>query len=200
MSSWTYVSGFIAVSPIGGTQPQKRYILETVLEHLPVVSGSERNMKVHIVQKYGYNCSSSMNEFDEDMYFRRNADCDGWYRTQRTYLLVLEAALRDRVFEETLREFNKWMNRLAKRVFVEDILVRVEGYDREIILKESEPYQQMNEPFSWQDDSDGEPAWVEYLLWDRAKDSRYPLALTYKYYADDDTDAEFERRAAFYKG
>ncbi len=49
MSHWTYISGIVEVCPIGNTQPQKRYILDTVLEHLPVVSGSEGNMKVHVV-------------------------------------------------------------------------------------------------------------------------------------------------------
>lgn len=59
MSHWTYVSGIVEVRPIGNTQPQKRYILDTVLEHLPVVSGSEGNMKVHVVQQYGHDCSSA---------------------------------------------------------------------------------------------------------------------------------------------
>ena len=70
MSHWTYVSGIVEVRPIGNTQPQKRYILDTVLEHLPVVSGSEGNMKVHVVQQYGHDCSSSCNEFDEPLWPR----------------------------------------------------------------------------------------------------------------------------------
>ena len=45
MSWWTYVHGTIVVSPMGRTQAEKRYILDTVLEHLPVVSGSERDIK-----------------------------------------------------------------------------------------------------------------------------------------------------------
>ena len=35
MSWWTYVNGLIMVEPVGCTQPEKRYILETVLAHLP---------------------------------------------------------------------------------------------------------------------------------------------------------------------
>ena len=51
MSYWTYITGVIEVCPMGRTQPEKRYILDTVLEHLPKVTGSERNMSIHIVQK-----------------------------------------------------------------------------------------------------------------------------------------------------
>ena len=53
MSWWTYVHGTIVVSPMGRTQAEKRYILDTVLEHLPVVSGSERDMNVYVIQKEG---------------------------------------------------------------------------------------------------------------------------------------------------
>ena len=49
MSSWTYVHGTIVVSPLGRTQHEKRYILETVLDHLPVVTGSERDMEVYVI-------------------------------------------------------------------------------------------------------------------------------------------------------
>lgn len=51
MSSWTYVHGTIVASPPGRTQHEKRYILETVLDHLPVVTGSERDMEVYVIQK-----------------------------------------------------------------------------------------------------------------------------------------------------
>ena len=52
------------MSPMGRTQAEKRYILETVLEHLPIVTGSERDMNVHIVQKAGHDSSSSCDEFE----------------------------------------------------------------------------------------------------------------------------------------
>ena len=55
MSFWSYVKGMIEVYPMGRTQAEKRYILETVLSHLPPVTGSEENMKAHIVQKSGFN-------------------------------------------------------------------------------------------------------------------------------------------------
>lgn len=199
MSRWTYITGVITVSPMGRTQPEKRYILDTVLEHQPRVTGSEEDMHVHVAQKHGYNCSSSHNEFGEWIPWKKN-------RTQDDYFVIIEAALRDRYFEETLRELNKWLNRLAKRAGIQDLMVKLTGYDskwerKELIISNSEPYEKMSEWPSWfPEKSNGEPMWCEYLMWDSAKDSWYPMKLAYKYFNDPENDAEVERRLEYSKG
>lgn len=195
MSFWTYIDGTITVTPLGRTQPEKRYVLDTVLDHLPAVTGSEGNMNIHIIQKAGHDMSSSRNEFDEWVGYRDHHD--PWMRIQSKYMLVLEANLRDRTFDQTKMELNKWLNRLAKRVGVEEILVRLSGYDKEMIIRNAEPYSQMEEWPSWCKGSNGEPAWAEYLLWDSARDIKYPVKLAYKYYDDPENDAEVERRMAY---
>lgn len=173
MSYWTYINGVITVSPAGYTQPEKRYILETVLAHLPKVTGSERNMKIHIVEKDGYNGSSTCNEFFESV---SGAD----FKTQDDYYLVLEGYFRDRMYEQTFHELNKFLNRLAKRVYVEDIIVKLRGWNKSTIISDPKPYQKMCESASWWDD--GESAWWEYLIWDRDPDGgSYPQKLTQKY-------------------
>ena len=96
MSYWTYIRGVIDVKPMGRTQHEKRYILDTILEHLPEVTGSERNMHVNVIQKDGYNCWSSCNEFGELIPRRQNETSD-------VYHIVINGDLRDRMFEETLR-------------------------------------------------------------------------------------------------
>ena len=53
MSYWTYLTGTVTVRPMGRTQAEKRYILDAVLEHLPLVTGSERGMNVYVIQKNG---------------------------------------------------------------------------------------------------------------------------------------------------
>ena len=58
----------------------------------------------------------------------------------------------------------------------------------------------MIEPFSWWKDGGGKPAWVEYLLWERAPGTCYPLKLMYKYYEDPEIDAELARRLAWERG
>lgn len=198
MSYWTYIRGVIDVEPMGRTQPEKRYILDTILEHLPEVTGSERNMHVDVIQKDGYNCSRNCNEFGEWIPRRNNETSD-------TYHIIINGDLRDRIFEETLRELNKWLNRLAKRTNVSDICIKLTGYKEKsydyksttLVISDPEPYKQMEELPSWCEESHGEPAWAEYLMWESAKNSLYPMKLAYKYYCDPDNDAEIERRMAY---
>lgn len=202
MSWWTHIRGSIQVSVPGRTQAECRYILDTVLEHLPLVTGSEGDMKVHVVQRHGYNCSSSCDEFgmrtnnlkdDYGDHTRRM----GWLHKQDQYILTIEADLRDRMFLETKKEFMKWICRLAKRVYVEDVLVRVwgDGY-KQFVLNDRRKFYKMNEPPSWSSgkDATGEPCWWEYLFWERYPSSDLPLMHVRKYYIDEKVDQEIERR------
>ena len=207
MSYWTYITGTITVSPIGCTQAQKRYILDTVLAHLPIVSGSEKDMDVYVIQKNGHNSSCSCDEFGEktnnlvDRYGRKSRQ-RGWLYTQDEYILVVDAALRD-------REFIKWLVRLGKRVIIDNILVKINGYDKSTIIKnycvQNEKYSYQNvffnlfEGTSWVRD-DGEVNWCEYMLYPRAKKSDYPMMLAYKYFNDKENDEEVERRMDYERG
>ena len=133
MSWWTYIHGTVSVRPMGRTQAEKRYILETVLDHLPLVTGSERDMNVYIIQKNGYDSSSSHTEFGEWGGYRKWKTLST--ETQNEYILVVDGSFRDRVFEETYKEFQKWLCRLAKRVGVEDVLVEVKGYEHSSLIR-----------------------------------------------------------------
>lgn len=202
MSFWTYIRGSMVVSPLGSTQPEKRYILDTVLNHLPRVTGSEGDMDVYVVEKRGTNSSRSHNEFEE--YMGHRGFRDDRMRTQDEYILVVDGNLRDRNYEQTVREFMKWVTRLAKRVGINSISVNIRGHDmsfnhRELVLHDENPFRQMEEPPSWCNDG-GEPAWAEYLLWESAREMRYPMKLAYKYYNDPENDAEVERRRAWERG
>lgn len=211
MSYWTYVNGTITVSPMGRTQPEKRYILETALNHLPIVSGSEGDMNVYVIQKNGYSSSSSCDEFGEvtnnlmDGYGRRSRT-RGWLETQDEYILVVNAALRDREFDQTFREFMKWIVRLGKRVGIEDVLVEIKGYDKSTIIRNTNI---QNKKYSYKGVFDGlfempswcnyngEVSWTEFMMWDRAKNSNYPMLLGYKYFNDEENDTEVERRMKY---
>ena len=198
MSWWSYIHGTIEVSPTGRTQAEKRYILDTVLDHLPRVTGSEGDMDVYVIQKNGYNSSSSCDEFGQvtnnlvDHYGYKSRE-RGWLRMQDDYILVVDGSLRDREFEETFRAFQKWLIRLAKRVFVEDIMVKISDYEKvEIIQDRHKCYYNLFEYPSWSNDQNGEPAWYEYLMWEPVNNSRYPRILAYKYYADEENDKQVE--------
>ena len=202
MSQWSYVRGTITVEPMGRTQPEKRYILDTVLDHLPRVTGSEGDMDVYVIQKAGHNSSSSCDEFGDNtnnlvtMYGTKSPR--GWLNTQTQYILAVDGSLRDRTFAETKKEFLKWLCRLAKRVCVQEVLVTVESYDGEMLIRDDEKFRKMEEWPTWSKMNNyGEPAWCEYLMWDRARDSDYPMMLAYKYFSDPENDAEVQRRLAY---
>lgn len=140
MSWWSYIHGTIVVSPTGRTQAEKRYILDTVLDHLPRVTGSERDMNVYVIQKNGHNSSSSHDEFGQrtnnlfDRYGYKNRE-HGWLQMQDEYILVVDGSLRDREFEETFRAFQKWLIRLSKRVTVKSVLVKINDYDKSKLIR-----------------------------------------------------------------
>lgn len=194
MSWWSYVHGTIVVSPMGRTQAEKRYILETVLDHLPKVTGSEGPMDVYIIQKKGYNSSCSHTEFG--IYGGHL----GWdknnlsLQTQDEYILVVDGALRDRMFDQTFREFQKWLCRLAKRAHVIDVMVSIRDYSKSTMVRRSDYYRMFEDPTWCQDYGIGEPNWCEYLMWDNAKRSHYPMMLAYKYFDIPENDKEVERR------
>jgi len=207
MSYWTYINGVIKVRSMGRTQHENDYILKTILDHLPRVTGSEDDMHVYINQDAFLNTSSSCDEFG----YRTNNLVDGygdktrngWLEYTDSYYLTVSGSLRDRMFDETFREFVKWLCRLSKRLSVEYVLVSVDGYKngdchyRTLIDASGydnpygNPYDAMYEWPSWANDDD-EPAWWEYLWWDRARGSFLPMKLKYKYIEDEENDKAVE--------
>lgn len=206
MSWWTYIHGTVTVRPLGRTQAEKRYILDTVLEHLPLVTGSEKDMDIYVIQKSGHNSSCSCDEFGErtnnltDRYGNKDRK-HGWLRAQDEYILVVDGSFRDRKFKQTLKEFQKWICRLAKRVEIEDVLVEVKGYEESIIIRnKNDVYGNMFEYPTWSRGNEyGEPNWCEFMMWERAKKSDYPMILKYKYFDDEENDQEVERRLNYGK-
>ena len=173
MSAWTYITGVITVSPMGRTQAEKRYVLETVLSHLPNVTGAEKDMYIEILQCGGYNGSSNFDEFGlrtdnlKDWYGDRSAK-DGYMRTQDDYLVVLYGNFRDRYFKQTFREFNNWICRLSKRVMVDKALVKLsDDIGKSCIFENTnDVYGSMFECPSWsRENGDAGYNWCEYLLW-----------------------------------
>ena len=209
MSNWTYINGTIIVSPMGRTQPEKRYILDTVLNHLPRVSGSEGNMDVYVIQKRGHSGSCSHDEFGQRTNNLEGHDGNktrnGCLRVQDDYILVVNAALMNVEFDDGFKQFMKWIVRLGKRIGIIDIFVNVEDYYKSTTIKNHQVdssykyvFSELFEDPSWCN-KDGEPNWCEFMMYDRAKDSDYPMLLAYKYF-DEENDTEVERRMNYGKG
>lgn len=149
MSSWTHVRGLIELDVPGRTQAEKDYILQTVIDHLPKVTGSERNMEIHTVRAYGHDMWSNRDELD-------NLSLD--FKTQSRYFLVLDGNLRNRYYEDTFKELNKFLNRLAKRLIVDSAYVRLNDYKRS--------YTFTNKNDCYDNMFDDENPWYDYLMWE----------------------------------
>ena len=148
MSMWTHVRGLIELDVTGRTQAEKDYILQTVIDHLPKVTGSEGNMDIHTVRAYGHNMWSNCDEFN-------NLSWD--FKTQSRYFLVLDGDLRDRYYKDTFKELNNFLNRLGKRLMVDSVYVRLYNYERSYIFtNKNDCYGKMFE---------NDNPWYNYLMW-----------------------------------
>ena len=198
MSYWTYINGIIKVDVPGRTQPEIEYILKTIIEHLPVVTGSEEDMEVYINKVNGYDGSSSTDEYQMETNNLTNKygkkDRNGWLNTQNKYLITINASLRDREFEQTFKEFIKWLCRLSKRITVKSILVKIQGYDKSYVINEDNysAFTKMEEMPSWCNNST-EPCWWEHLMWKRYNDWSLPINHVVKYYECEEADNEWEK-------
>lgn len=202
MSSWTHIDGIINVSAFGRTSYESRYILDTVLDHLPAVWGSEGNMKVYVVTPDYYRMSSSHDEFGNPYWKMENHE-GNCMEINNDYILVVRGDLRDTEYFTTYRNFQKWLCRLSKRIFVDAVLVNIRGdwwphhhttlqYG---VNNEYNPYSYMYEySIDCMENDNWEPNWAEYLLWDRGVNTDMPMMLAYKYYEDEENNLECERR------
>lgn len=183
MSRWTHINGVIVVEPMGRCQAEARYILDMVLTHLPKVPGSERDMEVYVNQKRGYNSSCTCDEFGQWSNLG-NEESYGMFDMQTQYILTINADLRDTVFDETYKNFQKWLCRLSKRISVLDLLVKVyDDNNNAVVIQDSKPYEEMFEyPLGSVGNKDDEPAWYDFLMWESMKGKSYPMVLACKYF------------------
>ena len=159
MSRWTYVTGVIRVSTPARTTEQAEYIIKTALKHLPQVTGSEENMRFYLSPSFHEHESQGWDEFGE-----QTANLlDGNLEIYPSFLLTVEGDLRDRKVDETHREFIRWLCRLAKRVGVDDICVKITDHvKKEILIINPKPYSEMYEiPPRWVEQIEGPGWWNE---------------------------------------
>ena len=165
MARWAYINGVVSVYVMGRTQPENRYILETVLEHLPKIQDAD----IYVIQKNGCSSSSSHDEFDN--YSNLGKGYGGYFDIQSEYLLVIDGSLNGRTFDEVVKEFMKWICRLAKRVGVEDCLVKISDYEKFTTINYNIAFEKMWEDSSMYDnDTEGAENWCDYLMWKYPKD------------------------------
>lgn len=105
MSQWTYIIGRIVVSPLGYSHEQRLNTLKNIISTLPSVTGGEGNMQI------------AFNQSDEE------------------YVLKIKGELRDRQFEQTTKEYDKFICKLKQKIDVERIYVEITGQGKKIHWK-----------------------------------------------------------------
>ena len=159
MSMWTYITGVVRVSTPARTTEQAEYIVKNVLNHLPQVTGSEENMRVIISQSGHGRTSQGWDEFGH----KTNNLIEGYLCIYDEFLLTVEGCLRDRRVKQTHREFIRWLCRMAKRISVDDICVKISDHvHEEILITDASPFTKMYEiPPRWVEQIAGSEWWKE---------------------------------------
>lgn len=126
MSRWTYVNGIIKVDTMSRSSAESMYKAQTVVNHLPRITGSERCVQYYLNLVNGHNFSSNTDEFDNfsNLY---NSDYFNSFETQTYVLIAMDGSLRDREFKQTLFETTRALSRLASRLWIDICLVSVRG-------------------------------------------------------------------------
>lgn len=106
-------------------------------------------MDIYTVRAYGHNMWSNRDELDHL----------AWnFKTQSKYFLVLDGSLRGRRYADTFEELNKFLNRLAKRLNVHSVYVRLNDYEHS--------YTFTNKNDCYENMFDDEHPWYKYLMWE----------------------------------
>ena len=152
MSSWTYVRGVIRVDPIGETTAEKDFVVQTVLDYLPPVTGSEKNMCVYVIPSTYYGLSRRASEYGY------RSGCAAPH-----FLITVEGDLRDREFDQTRDEVMRWICRLGKRLFITDICLSIQDeFGRKVVLTDERPLLDLYEGPHWIV-KHGRPKWWKEL-------------------------------------
>lgn len=137
MSSWTYVVGAIEVDTYGRTSAESIYIAQSVVDHLPKITGGERDANIYVNLVDGYNSGCSHDEFGNYSNLS-NRNQYKMFESQTKVVITINGSLRDRHFIETIREATSFINRLSKRLDVIHGTLKVIGYKQEIDVMRGE--------------------------------------------------------------
>lgn len=129
MSKWVQVVGTIVVDTFAESSAEAMFIAQTVVNHLPKITGSERDVEYYLNLIKDYNSSSNCDEFGKfsNLYNCQDFHC---FKSQTWVLITLQGSLRDREIQETLKETTKMLNRLSTRLWVRDCIISLHGYDK----------------------------------------------------------------------
>ena len=136
MSAWTQICGTIIVNTYSESTYKTKYIVENVLNHLPLVHGSEGPIEYYVNVLNGYNVSCNVDDNGNESNLAMYDDYD-MFRHQTRAMITIQGDLRDTEFHEVLKEVTKFLSRLSKRLGVDDCAVKVTQYDKTYVFSDS---------------------------------------------------------------
>ncbi len=133
MSVWTYVNGVIKVDTFANSSARAMYVAQTVVNHLPKISGSECDVQYYLSLVEGYNLSSNCDEFDQPSNLCNRGRIH-MFKAQTCVLITMDGSLRNREFHRTLFETTKALSRLSSRLLIQECLVSVRGFRESFVF------------------------------------------------------------------
>lgn len=126
MSLWCFVRGIIVADTFAEYTPEALYRAQSVVDHLPRITGSEGQAQFYVTTKRGHNISMCGSD---ELHQQSNLGAGrrgGIFRAQSQVLISVCGDLRDRWLPQTLPEVTKALSRLASRLSIDTCLVLVE--------------------------------------------------------------------------
>lgn len=109
--------------------------LRTVLRHLPAVRDEEGDMSVDIVEP-----QKTYHRWYTDSLGTHKNNCPELSGPHEELFVSVFFSPRRLSFDDTLRAFTKWLTRLGRNVPILDLCVKIEGWDRRVIIDDPEPW------------------------------------------------------------
>ena len=140
MSWWTSIRGTLTVDPYGSTIAEQEYVLNSVLNHQPMIWQDGGLMETAVHQSAFPNHWSTHDEFGEYsnlVYDRDDFDQEGMHKLGTLFFITLHGDVRHDTFDDVFPVFMRWLCRLAKRVSMKEVFVTVFDYNKKAVINYS---------------------------------------------------------------
>ena len=142
MSMWTHITACLSVDTCWNkTRQEMRKELRSILKMAPKITGSERDADVFVNIQSGYNTSVSCDcahcEYGSSVLYSHSEEgwtCDGpkGYdcpdgKFQSCVVISIQGDLRDRMKEQTQREFDEFKEFIKTYFIIRDYSINIEG-------------------------------------------------------------------------
>ena len=174
MAIWSNLFGSIKVAPLGKTQATMDFVLAETITSMPTLLDMNPEEVINVIKptERHVTCSSSMNGFGQHV-----TDTDGYtkfFRTSNEYVLTIHEHITGYFLNEAKSEINSWLNNLAKKIQINEILLRISAEDGDYTFDTAEPFRKLYVKPSWEQNENALPSQLE-----RATEWRYEYVPTF---------------------